>query len=285
MSNDIKVLKEIGLKEVSRKTYIEVKYLQRIVDKDFANLNRANTLGFIKILKREYNLDLDEWVKEFEEYLKENANEAVNEQLFVDTRPSFWQNKLYLFLIAVFIILLGGFLYSYFYNKNSSFAQISDDNTSAFMQAVENIGNITDENLVSNTSADTLTITNQTLSDNIITDNSTNELSNLMVYENMEDIKNASEKALLKPSNNLWIGIIDLSNFQKKDYIQNSSLEIDLTKEQLILAGHGNFKIENKNGENLNFNSESKKYLHVKNGAVKEINAGEFRSLNRGRDW
>ncbi len=278
-------MKEIGLKEVSRKTYIEVKYLQRIVDKDFANLNRANTLGFIKILKREYNLDLDEWVKEFEEYLKENANETVNEQLFVDTRPSFWQNKLYLFLIAVFIILLGGFLYSYFYNKNSSFAQISDDNTSAFMQAVENIGNITDENLVSNTLADTLTITNQTLSDNIITDNSTDKLSNLMVYENTEDIKNASEKALLKPSNNLWIGIIDLSNFQKKDYIQNSSLEIDLTKEQLILAGHGNFKIENKNGENLNFNSESKKYLHVKNGAVKEINAGEFRSLNRGRDW
>ncbi|MDR0468022.1 MAG: hypothetical protein LBG67_04140 [Campylobacteraceae bacterium] len=269
MSSDIKVLKEIGLKEVSRKTYIEVKYLQRMVDKDFANLNRANTLGFVKILKREYNLDLSNWAKEFEEYLKENEDEVADEQLFIDTKPNFWHNKTYILLIVVFIVLLGGFLYSYFYNRNSNILPTTTD--TIFTQAVENA---TSADLISDDAND----------ENTTTDNVTEELSDATTNDDVESVI-TSKKAILKPNGNLWIGLINLNTFGREAFEQSSSFEIDLTKEQLILAGHGFFKVESENGEILDYGSTAKRYLYVKNGTIKEIDRSDFRNLNRGRDW
>ena len=270
--SDIKILKEMGLKEVSRKTYIEVKYLQKMVDKDFESLNRANTLGFIRILKREYNLDFDDWIREFEEYLNENNNESV-ERLFADVKPSFWQNKLYLFLIAVFVILIGGFLYSYFYNKsNNSLLPISD-NTSMLHEVAENIETLSD---VQNSTTDNFVSSDEEVITNDINSDT-----------HTEDIpKTINGIAVLKPDKKIWIGIIDLADYKRQNYLQSTPLDIDLTKEQLILTGHGLFSLQNNiNNETLTFNSAETKYLYVKDGIIKEINKEEFKSLNRGKDW
>ena len=59
--DDFSVLEEIGLKEVSNKTHIEVKYLEYIINSKFDKLNRSTTVGFVKILSREYKLDLTDW--------------------------------------------------------------------------------------------------------------------------------------------------------------------------------------------------------------------------------
>lgn len=51
-------LKELGLKEVSDKTFINQDNLATLLDKDFENINKTKALGFIQILQREFGVDL-----------------------------------------------------------------------------------------------------------------------------------------------------------------------------------------------------------------------------------
>jgi hypothetical protein len=57
MDNDIRVLEKIGLQEVCKRTHIEVKQLEYMINNQYEKLNKINTLGFVKILSREYKLD------------------------------------------------------------------------------------------------------------------------------------------------------------------------------------------------------------------------------------
>ena len=50
MDKDIRVLEKIGLHEVCKKTHIEVKQLEYMINADYGKLNKINTLGFVKIL-------------------------------------------------------------------------------------------------------------------------------------------------------------------------------------------------------------------------------------------
>lgn len=111
--DDINILEELGLQEVSRKTHIETKFLQYMVEKQFDKLNKINTLGFVKILKREYNINLDSWVEEFEQYCKENEKFNISEPKSVlltrESMDSPKSKKGWFFLI--FIIILAVVVY------------------------------------------------------------------------------------------------------------------------------------------------------------------------------
>ena len=50
--NELENLRQIGLKEVARKTHIEPEYLNYIIDKNYEKLTRFNAKGYIKILQR-----------------------------------------------------------------------------------------------------------------------------------------------------------------------------------------------------------------------------------------
>ena len=50
--NELENLKEIGLKEISRKTHIEPTFLQYIFDKNFEKLSRLNIRGYAKLLQK-----------------------------------------------------------------------------------------------------------------------------------------------------------------------------------------------------------------------------------------
>jgi len=111
--SDIRVLEEIGLQEVSKQTHIEVKTLQYMLDKEFDKLGRISTIGFIKIISREYHLDLSEWQEEFEAYWEEKSTQTPSntEAAFaVNTssapKRSIFKTKLFLFIL-IFLIAFG----------------------------------------------------------------------------------------------------------------------------------------------------------------------------------
>jgi hypothetical protein len=58
--NGIDILKDIGLKNVSNKTFINLENLTYLLDKDFEKLHKTKALGFIQILQRDFNVDLSE---------------------------------------------------------------------------------------------------------------------------------------------------------------------------------------------------------------------------------
>lgn len=58
-----KKIEDLNLKEVAARTKIELDFLEALVKKDFATLNRFNVRGFVKILSREYELDFTDLMK------------------------------------------------------------------------------------------------------------------------------------------------------------------------------------------------------------------------------
>lgn len=80
MDKDIKILEKIGLQEVCRKTHIEVKQLEYMINNQFDKLNKINTLGFVKILSREYKLDLSDWLEGFYDYWADHKAEEESKK-------------------------------------------------------------------------------------------------------------------------------------------------------------------------------------------------------------
>ena len=75
---DFEKLKQMDIEEIHRKTRITLVRLHDILDKKFDNIDPTRAHGFIKILERELQLDLSEWVKEYDEYKQINTQKDPN---------------------------------------------------------------------------------------------------------------------------------------------------------------------------------------------------------------
>ncbi|MCI5786157.1 MAG: hypothetical protein MR025_01705 [Helicobacter trogontum] len=75
---DFDKLKQIDIDEIHRKTRITLVRLHDILDKKFDNIDPARAHGFIKILERELQLDLSDWVREYDEYKQINIAREPN---------------------------------------------------------------------------------------------------------------------------------------------------------------------------------------------------------------
>lgn len=86
--NDISLIKELGLNEVSRRTHIEAEHLGYIADKNFEKLVRLNVKGFIKILERELNIDFSQWMSEYEAFMSERNQKNEHKSISVSPKIS-----------------------------------------------------------------------------------------------------------------------------------------------------------------------------------------------------
>ncbi len=68
LETSLLLLKEIGYKRVSNKTFINENDLNAFLNQDFSNINKTKAFGFIKILEREYPVDLSELKAAYIEY-------------------------------------------------------------------------------------------------------------------------------------------------------------------------------------------------------------------------
>jgi hypothetical protein len=85
-------LQELGLKEVSDKTFINQENLAKLLNKDFENINKTKALGFIQILQREFDVDLSELKNEYLQFNQTNKKEQVpmdQEAIVERVAPSF----------------------------------------------------------------------------------------------------------------------------------------------------------------------------------------------------
>lgn len=317
--NNIKTLKEIGLKEVARKTHIELRYLEAIVEKDFQSLCKKNVKGYVKILSREYDIDFENWMKEYEDFRLTNTNQDTTQTPFVSPKiPAYRQkDKSSSGFFSIFLILIVVFL-AWFFDAAKYITMIpellKDENRSVtysdakVVEEVEkniieqNTTNVFDLNSLNLDSNDTNLDTNVSLSQNNLNDSADSLDKNLTTKDantssnfdlnktSFEEIVSKNtvsqelQKVIIKPKTSIWIGIINLENGAKNTVTTNKDYEIDMTKSQLILTGHGNFNI-NINGKNKPSNTQNATRFLVKDGEIKQISADEFVNLNKGKAW
>ena len=307
MDNDIKVLEKIGLQEVCKRTHIEVKQLEYMINNQYDKLNKVNTLGFVKILSREYKLDFTDWLEGFHDYWAESkAEEDSNkEKIFIRAKSErSYKKAVWSFLFIASIAGLFG-LFSIFkleidFDVMSFLDKAKSDTiqTSAFQsapvvqEAATSLGVKVEERVIeTNSSNSTVQAVVVSIDENLtrkIESNDTNATNiplSILPESNTILVKTLPKNsAIIAPSRRIWVGIINLETFARKESLNDQNMTIDLTKRQIIKTGNGFFKLSY-DGSIEDFAEQGSTRFLVENGTMKKISEEKYIELNRGKNW
>ena len=300
----IKVLEEIGLKKVCDETHIEQKYLKFMIDMEYEKLDHINTLGFVKILSREYKLDLSAWTEAFEEYWVENRLEEEDKGLFIVVDDEKSNKKLLIFVLLVFVVVTFSMLFSVFQDKIDlsnyiDSEKISYEQTPIVQEAQESL----DEANNSFEDQALFDDTNSTVKDIEVVDHVNKEVLEEKKIEKIEKIEKDekleakmkedstekvsqrfSQEAILIPNSQLWVGVIYLDTKKRRSFLGEGNFSIDTSREQIITTGHGSFSLIVA-GERREFHRKSPIRFLVKNSNITQIKWNKFKELNEGKSW
>ncbi|EAH5017857.1 hypothetical protein ACHIUN_08510 [Campylobacter coli] len=311
-----KKIEDLNLKEVAARTKIELDFLEALVKKDFATLNRFNVRGFVKILSREYELDFTDFNEEFETYLNENnLNDTTTKPKMITPKLDVYSQKstsFVSFIIIVIIIALIGFGI-YYFDYIKSFFQKDQNNSSAAvvdiigkaqsnLKALENnvvvIDNQAEENEteanltqiqnteLNNTKEEIKQISTTPNNTNANEENlSTNDSLATTNQEVAEVSKALNKEAHFKASGKIWIGLIDLSNYRKTGLVKENDFNLSLEVNRLVLTGAAALSVFDENGKEQKFPAGNSKRFLIKDGKITSISAAEFMKLNKGKEW
>ncbi|HEB7558202.1 TPA: hypothetical protein RZI50_001649 [Campylobacter coli] len=311
-----KKIEDLNLKEVAARTKIELDFLEALVKKDFATLNRFNVRGFVKILSREYELDFTDFNEEFETYLNENnLNDTTTKPKMITPKLDVYSQKstsFVSFIIIVIIIALIGFGI-YYFDYIKSFFQKDQNNSSAAvvdiigkaqsnLKALENnvvvIDNQAEENEteanltqiqnteLNNTKEEIKQISTTPNNTNANEENlSTNDSLATTNQEVAEVSKALNKEAHFKASGKIWIGLIDLSNYRKTSLVKENDFNLSLEVNRLVVTGAAALSVFDENGKEQKFPAGNSKRFLIKDGKITSISAAEFMKLNKGKEW
>ncbi|MGI7628609.1 helix-turn-helix domain-containing protein [Campylobacter coli] len=311
-----KKIEDLNLKEVAARTKIELEFLEALVKKDFATLNRFNVRGFVKILSREYELDFTDFNEEFETYLNENnLNDTTTKPKMITPKLDAYSQKstsFVSFIIIVIIIALIGFGI-YYFDYIKSFFQKDQNNSSAAvvdiigkaqsnLKVLENnvvvIDNQAEENEteanltqiqnteLNNTKEEIKQISTTPNNTNANEENlSTNDSLATTNQEVAEVSKALNKEAHFKASGKIWIGLIDLSNYRKTSLVKENDFNLSLEVNRLVLTGAAALSVFDENGKEQKFPAGNSKRFLIKDGKITSISAAEFMKLNKGKEW
>lgn len=310
--NELENLKEIGIKEISRKTHIEPTFLQYIFDKNFEKLSRLNIRGYAKILQREYGVDLSELLAEYDAFMQENTPDdshktKVNPKIASYTPDDITNQRQgggsgFFFWIIILAIIAGGAYYFDAYKYVQNFiASLNEDNTSVSYSQSSIVNevkkNIIDTNVTisQNTpkidaNASSVKISapaeqNVTVSPASIEQNAVKPSMAAQPAPKVEqNVTKPLNEAVITPKQRAWIGIINLENGQKTSSDTSKSVNINLDQRQLVVCGNGN--IELKIGDKVTkYNPSRPARFLVENGDMKFLTYDEFVEMNKGKSW
>ena len=309
--NELENLKEIGIKEISRKTHIEPTFLQYIFDKNFEKLSRLNIRGYAKILQREYGVDLSELLAEYDVFMQENTPDESNKTVVSPKIASYTPDDItnqrqgggsgFFFWIIILAIIGGGAYYFDAYKYVQNFiATLNEDNTSVSYSQSSIVNevkkNIIDTNVTITQNAPKIEANASSVKISAPAEqNASANVSNLeqpairqepaqpapKVEENLTKPLN---EAIIMPKQKVWIGIINLENGQKISSDTSKDVSINLDQRQLVVCGNGN--IEVKIGDKVTkYNPSRPARFLVENGEMKFVSYDEFVELNKGKSW
>lgn len=145
-----KRLEDLDFKEVAERTRIEPEFFEALLAKDFKELSKFNVKGFFKILKREYDLDMDAFFAEYEAFFhkdevkKEEKKESPKPQTppprnaeskIVTNVEQYGKESSTWWLWALIVLVAGAIVYLVWaYDLFKAFVKEADTNVSVSMQ-------------------------------------------------------------------------------------------------------------------------------------------------------
>jgi len=314
-----------GLESVSEKTNISIYNLNSLANKDFRELNRVKALGFVHILKREYNADTDELESSIRSYFEDNT--PTDDEPVLVKPDKLKQNKGFSKWIVI-IILLGGVWYLYNSGNlseflNSSFKKndnILNDNEALKSKNNTNENNIQDNVIINSDNNETkVEIKTPTVGskENLDTNDSNKSKEIKVIADIPTDDNNSKDdnKTIIvnsdagveepvintpEPDNNateiknitinptrgmLWYGLININTRKHKEFMKKDSTPFDLKGGKWILTTGHGYLDIVSDIKTLEIADRKRHYFYIDSKEIKEITRKEFRKLNHGRIW
>ncbi|MCR8707778.1 hypothetical protein [Campylobacter sp. RM5063] len=286
-----KKLEDLNLLEVQKRTQIEIACLEYIIKKDFKSLSRFNVNGFIKILQREYELDFSNFLEEYHVYLEENGIEKKNHVHISPRMNSYTKESSSVWYIVIIVVVLLIVALAWGVSRFFQSSTLDENTTNVLNQEQVVLEEKVDENEtpVLNFFADDAmenNETNATILEPISENNNTEKTLEDNASSNMpeENIILLNE-SIIKPSAELWLGMVDLKTFRKSSLTIKNDYVLPLDKDILITTGHAAFSLNDENNNTLEFKNGVSKFLMIKDGKIKQITKAEFIKENRGKLW
>ena len=177
MANEIAKLLDFDIKEVQRQTKIPLEYLEAIYAKNYDILKDTNLKAYLRILSREFNIDLDGYLEDFENYCSENSSD--DSKIQVNPRLTGYvakESKSSFGWLVLVLILLGVGVWGFKFIKDLDFnwsdlkpdfgskseVNVSEENIAIIKPNADVIENIVvDEALDQNTSKEEILVVDE----------------------------------------------------------------------------------------------------------------------------
>jgi len=280
--SDFEKLKEKDIEEIYHKTYIARKYIKALLEKDFSKFDRLKALGFVKILEREFDYDLSDLKKDIDEYFAKKSlitskDEKIEDESIKNLNIKKKKESKILPILA--IVIFGLFLIIYFmdFSKKET-KEIKKEKKEQFFEKKE-------QNLTKDLVAKESKIVKK---ENNITKESNVEKNDENITLEKEDLKAQVEQInpmiTIVPKQKVWVGIVYLDDYSKKSFITSNPIELNTSRDQLIVTGHGNIDIEI-DGNVTNYTQKGKLRFLYRAKELEKIDKETFLKYNRGKNW
>jgi hypothetical protein len=306
------ILEENSVRGISQKTKISENNLDNLLARNFNQLKKVKTLGFISIIEREYNADLDD--------LREEANshyaQSVEDRSITLGLPIVEEKKGKSKFFMLVIITLLGYATWYFltqFDKKhlSEMIPFIDESTiESFMDGIASdedevkelsIGAvkvkpevakmITPVAIVEDAKEENLNQAESVTKDvpeEIVENNDTPSSDTVEITEMVEDINPAvtGEKHIsIVPESRLWFGLIDMSTNQRDHFSISDTFKLDVTdKSWLVATSSAPFSLQESN-ESKEFNDAKEHYFKIDKNAIDELSKDTYIALGGWPQW
>jgi len=126
------------IEEISKKTKISPISLRYIKNKEFEKIPRVKFLGFIKIIEKEFKVDLSELVKEYNEFFSHSKEEEP-----IKEEPIKEESTTFLFFLAIILLSVGGYLLYKNYSTTPPLQPQISNTTTPITTPIQNLNNQT----------------------------------------------------------------------------------------------------------------------------------------------
>ncbi|NWF67076.1 MAG: hypothetical protein HXX81_06370 [Campylobacterales bacterium] len=290
--DNLEKLKEIGADKIAKDTHLSKDIIIAILNKNYDNPNIVKTIGFIKILEHEYQVDLSQWISD---YKLHHANESRQTKIFYSTcieKQSNFSVYMFFIVISIMIIAVGYLVYEFNLKNKISF---ETSTTKEILTAKDNLEVIKAINENYSSNSNIAVDENQTQSvDSFLEKNQSEETTYEAIHSSSVSELNKSESSLangmmfekitIKPKMNSWCGLINLKTGQKGTITTKEPFDLSLKEPLLVLFGHGflNIQIGDKIEE---FSDKNTLRLYLHDGRYEIIGVERFKELNKGNEW
>lgn len=293
MANEIAKLLDFDIREVGRQTKIPLEYLEAIYAKDYETLKEANLKAYLRILSREYNLDLDGYLEDFERYCSENSadenkiqvNPKLTGYVAKESKSSFgW--------LVLVLILLGAGVWGFKFIKDLDFnwSDLKPDFGSKMELNVSEEEVIKPSiNVIEDIVVDELNDQNASKEEMLVADENATQstiaepvIEEQVVEQRVEEVENNSIKII--PVSKVWIGIKNLNDMSRRSLSTGEPYELNATGNRLILTGNGMLDLVN-GDNNKSYRTRDALRFHIHDGIIEEIDYAKYVELNKGKTW